>query len=79
MLQETLAYEVLSVVEEIPAGTVATYGQIARWIDENGYQFAGAPYEKYRNSPHLVPESELVTEIYFPIEARADSTNSLGY
>ena len=30
MLQETLAYEVLSVVEEIPAGKVATYGQIAR-------------------------------------------------
>lgn len=29
MLQETLAYEVLSVVEEIPAGKVATYGQIA--------------------------------------------------
>ena len=32
MLQETLAYEVLSVVEEIPAGKVATYGQIARLI-----------------------------------------------
>ena len=32
MLQETLADEVLSVVEEIPAGKVATYGQIARLI-----------------------------------------------
>ena len=32
MLQETLAYEVLSVVEEIPAGKVATYGQIARLL-----------------------------------------------
>lgn len=32
MLQETLAYEMLSVVEEIPAGKVATYGQIARLI-----------------------------------------------
>ena len=28
MLQETLAYEVLSVVEEIPAGKVATYGRL---------------------------------------------------
>ena len=29
-LNEALIYEVLSVVEEIPAGRVATYGQIAR-------------------------------------------------
>ena len=29
---EALAYEILSVVEEIPAGQVATYGQIARLI-----------------------------------------------
>lgn len=31
-LNETLIYEVLSVVEEIPEGHVATYGQIARLI-----------------------------------------------
>ena len=31
-LTEDLAYEVLSVVEEIPEGCVATYGQIARLI-----------------------------------------------
>lgn len=30
--QEKLAYEILSVVEEIPEGRVATYGQIARLI-----------------------------------------------
>ena len=29
---EDFAYEVLSVVAEIPEGTVATYGQIARLI-----------------------------------------------
>lgn len=29
---EDFAYEVLSVVGEIPEGTVATYGQIARLI-----------------------------------------------
>ncbi len=29
---EALAYEILSVVEEIPEGHVATYGQIARLI-----------------------------------------------
>lgn len=32
VLNEDLIYEILSVVEEIPAGTVATYGQIARLI-----------------------------------------------
>ena len=32
MIDEKLIYEVLSVVEEIPTGKVATYGQIARLI-----------------------------------------------
>lgn len=32
VLQEELIYEILSVVEEIPIGCVATYGQIARLI-----------------------------------------------
>ena len=31
-LTDDLAYEILSVVEEIPEGCVATYGQIARLI-----------------------------------------------
>ncbi|MCM1106700.1 MAG: MGMT family protein [Blautia sp.] len=31
-MQEALIYEILSVVEEIPEGKVATYGQIARLI-----------------------------------------------
>lgn len=32
ILQEALIYEILSVVDEIPEGSVATYGQIARLI-----------------------------------------------
>lgn len=32
ILQEDLIYEILSVVEEIPKGNVATYGQIAKLI-----------------------------------------------
>ena len=32
VLDEDLIYEILSVVEEIPEGGVATYGQIARLI-----------------------------------------------
>ena len=32
ILDENLAYEILSAVEEVPEGKVATYGQIARLI-----------------------------------------------
>ena len=32
ILNEDLIYEILSAVEEIPCGSVATYGQIARLI-----------------------------------------------
>lgn len=32
VLKDSLIYEILSVVEEIPEGCVATYGQIARLI-----------------------------------------------
>lgn len=32
ILNENLIYEILSVVEEIPEGNIATYGQIARLI-----------------------------------------------
>lgn len=32
VIQEELIYEILSVVEEIPSGKAATYGQIAKFI-----------------------------------------------
>lgn len=35
ILQDDLIYEILSVVEEIPKGRVATYGQIARLIGKD--------------------------------------------
>ena len=37
VLDEDLIYEILSVVEEIPEGKVATYGQIARLIGREKY------------------------------------------
>lgn len=41
-MDEKLIYEILSVVEEIPRGKVATYGQIARLIGkENQARFVG--------------------------------------
>jgi len=42
MMDESLIYEVLSAVEEIPPGKVATYGQIARLIGrENQSRLVG--------------------------------------
>ena len=35
VLHQDLIYEILSVVEEIPEGKVATYGQIARLIERD--------------------------------------------
>ncbi|MCM1508012.1 MAG: MGMT family protein [Ruminococcus flavefaciens] len=35
MINENLIYEILAVVEEIPKGKVATYGQIARLIGKD--------------------------------------------
>lgn len=43
VLTEQLIYEILSVVEEIPEGCVASYGQIARLIGrENNARLVGA-------------------------------------
>ncbi len=46
-LTEDLAYEILSVVEEIPEGCVATYGQIARLIGrERNSRLVGEGFER---------------------------------
>ena len=65
MIDEKLIYEVLSVVEEIPPGKVATYGQIARLIGkEKNSRLVGKilstsqPYGEYpchRVVDHTVP------------------------
>ena len=42
ILDESLIYEILSVVEEIPEGNVASYGQIARLVGrEKNSRFVG--------------------------------------
>ena len=55
MLDEFLIYEILSVVEEIPEGAVASYGQIARLIGrENNARLVGKVLslaEYYGNYP----------------------------
>lgn len=54
---EDFAYEVLSVVAEIPEGTVATYGQIARLIgrDKNSRLVARVLSHASNYAGRLVP------------------------
>lgn len=43
------------------------YEAIADFVKENGYEYAGPPREIYFNDPNETPQSELLTEIQFPI------------
>lgn len=47
------------------------YGALTKWIDENGYQWAGSPYDLYVKSGHdgLSPE-DWITEVYFPVQRK---------
>ena len=57
ILDDRLVYEILSAVEEIPPGCVASYGQIARLIgrDKNarlvGKVLSSGPTKSMRASP----------------------------
>lgn len=44
------------------------YGAIVSWLNANGYEIGGAPYEIYRKA-HFdgLPPQEWVTEIFFPV------------
>lgn len=43
------------------------YQAIDTWVKENGYKYAGPPREIYYNDPNEVDQSDLLTEIQFPI------------
>ena len=70
-MDERLAYEILSVVEEIPEGKVASYGQIAKLIgrDRNA-RLVGkvlSMAERYGNYPcHRVVNHEGRLAPHFP-------------
>ena len=62
------AQQVLSTLHKGPYNEVGSVYEILmnKVIDE-GYQMTGAPLEIYFNSPMEVPETELLTEVQFPI------------
>jgi AraC family transcriptional regulator len=49
-------------------GVGATYGALAGWIAENGYQIIGPSEEVYLSDPGKTAPEELLTEIRFPVK-----------
>lgn len=45
----------------------ATYALMESWVDRNGYYCSGPVREIYMNDPSQVPESELLTEVQYPV------------
>lgn len=44
------------------------YVAIAQYAHQNGYEIVGPPMETYISDPHNTPQSELITEISFPVQ-----------
>lgn len=47
------------------------YGAVVSWIIENGYEYAGAPFELYiKTQFDSLPQEDWETEVYFPIRKK---------
>lgn len=46
----------------------AAWHALEKYYNENNLEMNGAPFEVYVNSPKEVDESELITQIYFPVK-----------
>ena len=55
-----------------PYETLAdTYAEMQRWVEKNGYEFAGPPWESYISDPAEHPDpADWRTEVYWPITNR---------
>lgn len=45
------------------------YHAVSTWVTEHGHNLVGPPRETYLNDPTEVPESDLLTEVSWPIDA----------
>jgi AraC family transcriptional regulator len=62
------AQQVLSAMHKGPYHEVGmVYEILMNKVIDEGYQMTGAPMEIYFNSPMEVPESDLLTEVQFPV------------
>ncbi len=61
-------HEAVSAIFKGPYGEAASvYMGLIEHAANEGYHIAGAVLESYLNSPEEVPESELLTEVQFPV------------
>ncbi|MBM4241039.1 MAG: GyrI-like domain-containing protein [Euryarchaeota archaeon] len=59
---------VLSAMHKGPYDKVGpVFAALAEYAFKNGYEIVGAPTEIYLSDPNEVPESELLTEVQFPV------------
>lgn len=53
------------------SGLPDAYGAIVTWINSNGYEMNGMPYEIYvKTHFDKLPPQEWVTDIYFPVKQK---------
>ncbi len=65
---DLLEHRVLSIVHNGSYKNLPkSYKEMVEYSIKNNYDIIGFPKEVYFNSPHEVPEEELVTEIQFPV------------
>lgn len=65
---DLLEHRVLSLTHKGPYKDLSNdYKEMVEYSIKNNYDIIGSPKEIYYNSPHEVPEEELITEIQFPV------------
>ena len=70
-IKKVEAAEVAATMHKGPYDQVgATYGALAGWIAENGYEIVGPSEEVYLSDPGKTAPKELLTEIRFPVKKR---------
>lgn len=63
------AIEAASIIHKGPYSEVGpAWEKLSKWIEKEGYQWAGAGREIYLNDPENTPEDELLTEIQIPVK-----------
>ncbi len=63
-----LAQNVLSAIHKGPYHQIGSvYSALMEYVSKNGYEVIGPPMELWLNNPMEVAESELLTEIRFPV------------
>lgn len=65
------AHEVLSAIHKGPYSQIApVYAALMEYGAQNDYEVTGAPMELYLTNPMEVAESDLLTEVRFPVVKR---------